>query len=333
MTTINNPIIPGMAPDSSIIRVGNDYYLASSTFHWQPGIQIFHSTDLANWELVSYGLADDAVDLRGTDTPAGIWAPHLSYDSETQKFWLTYSHMVNMSGREFNADAYTRWADNIEGPWSEPIYLTSIGFDPAIYHEDGRHYLSILEWETRTGYQAPGHIVIAEVDLKNGGIIGNWHRVTQGFTTRGAVEAPQIYRHNDYYYLLLASGGTGYAHGIEIGRAKNIFGPYEAHPSHEPILTASPQHLFSLGDPDAGQFQMFNPHADIQKAGHGSLVETPDHRWYITHLMSRPLPDTKLNPLGRETGIQEMRWNADGWLEMANGSNLAKGTVDIPGDT
>ncbi|MCH9266974.1 family 43 glycosylhydrolase [Pediococcus acidilactici] len=325
MQNINNPVIPGMAPDPSIIRVGNDYYLATSTFHWKPAIQIFHSTDLVNWTFLTYVLKENEVDLRGTNTPAGIWAPHLSYDTKNETFWIAYSHMQNMAGREFNSDSFAIHAKNLKGPWSKPIYLTSIGFDPSLYHDsDGKHYVSILEWETRTGYQAPGHIVIAEFDLTNQKIVGKWHRVTTGFTTRGCVEAPQLYQHNGYYYLMLASGGTGYAHGIEIGRSKKVFGPYEAEPTGEPIITSSPHHLFSLGDPDAGHFEMFNPHSNIQKSGHGSLVSTPDNEWYIAHLMSRPLPGTKFNPLGRETAIQKMRWTDEGWLEMEDGSNLAK---------
>lgn len=330
MKTIQNPIIPGMAPDPSIIRVGDDYYIATSTFHWKPAVQIFHSRDLANWELVSYGLSKDEVDLRGTNTPAGIWAPHLSYDEKTKRFWLVYSHMQNMAGREFNAESYAMWADEITGPWSKPVYLTSIGFDPALFHDqDGRHYLSILEWETRQGYQAPGHIVIAEVDLTTGQV-GEWHRVTTGFTTRGCVEAPQLYRHGDYYYLLLASGGTGYGHGIEIGRSKQVFGPYEPDPSGEPILTSQPAHLFSLGDPDAGHFEMYNPHSEMQKAGHGSLVETKDGEWYLAHLMARPLHGKLLNPLGRETSIQRVDWNDEGWLRLHDGSNVAKMTTPAP---
>lgn len=329
MTTIQNPIIPGMAPDPSIIRVGEMYYIATSTFHWNPAIQIFQSKDLANWELIDYVLKKGEVNLRGTNTPAGVWAPHLSYDEATKKYWLAYSHMVNMAGREFNSDSYAIWADDIRGPWSEPIFLTAIGFDPAIYHdEDGKHYMAILEWETREGYQAPGHIVIAEVDLDAGGIIGEWHRINHGFTTRGCAEAPQIYKHDDYYYLLIAAGGTGYGHGVEIGRAKTIFGPYEPHPSGEPIITSAPKHLFSLGDPDAGHFEMYNPESIMQKAGHGSLVETTTGEWYIPHLMSRPLEGTLLNPLGRETAIQKMHWTEDGWLEMADGSNLAKMEVE-----
>lgn len=335
MTVIKNPIIPGMAPDPSIIRVDDVYYIATSTFHWNPGIQIFKSTDLANWELISFVLNNGEVNLRGTNTPAGIWAPHLSYDASTNKYWLAYSHMVNMAGREFNSDSYAMWADDICGPWSEPIYLTSIGFDPAIFHDDdGKRYVSILEWETRQGHQAPGHLVIAEVDLDHGGIIGKWHRVSKGFTSRGCAEAPQIYKYNGYYYLIIAAGGTGYAHGVEIGRSSNIFGPYEAHPSGEPIITSSPQHLFSLGDPDAGHFEMYNPHSIMQKAGHGSLVQTHTGEWYIAHLMSRPLEGTLLNPLGRETSIQKMKWTEDGWLEMEDGSNLAKmeveGMKDVP---
>lgn len=329
MNKIMNPIIPGMAPDPSIIRVGDTYYIATSTFHWNPAVQIFQSNDLINWELIDYALKEGEVNLRGTNTPAGIWAPHLSYDEASQTYWLAYSHMVNMAGREFNSDSYVMWSKDITGPWSEPIYLTSIGFDPAIFHdEDGKHYLAILEWESRQGYQAPGHIVIAEVDLENDGIIGDWHRVTHGFTTRGCAEAPQIYKHNDYYYLLIAAGGTGYGHDVEIGRSKAVFGPYEPHPSNEPIITSSPRHLFSLGDPDAGHFEMYNPNSPMQKAGHGSLVRTTTDEWYIAHLMSRPLEGTLLNPLGRETSLQKMHWTEDGWLEMADGSNLAKMEVE-----
>ncbi len=330
MKTIENPVIPGMAPDPSIIRIGEDYYIATSTFHWQPGIQIFHSRDLANWQLVGHVLVRNEVELRGTNTPAGVWAPHLSYDEQEKKFWLVYCHMQNMAGREFNADTYAMWSEDITGQWSKPIYLSSIGFDPALYHEDGRHYLSLLEWETRTGYQKPGHLVLAEADLANGSIKGKWHRLTTGFTTRGCVEAPQIYKHEDWYYLLAASGGTGYAHGIEMGRARGIYGPYEPNPSGEPIITSSPGHLFSLGDPDAGHFEMYNPHSLMQKAGHGSLVETTTGEWYMAHLMSRPLPGTKLNPLGRETSLQKMVWTEDGWLAMEDGSNLAKMEIPAP---
>lgn len=330
MIDIINPIIPGMAPDPSIIRVDDNYYIATSSFHWTPSIQIYQSKDLVNWTLIDHVFKKNEINLSGTNTPAGIWAPHLSYDVSSKKYWVTYSHMLNMTGREFNADTYAVWSYDIKGPWSEPLYLTSIGFDSALFHDDdGKHYISILEWETRQGHQAPGHIVIAEINLEDGKIV-QWHRITHGFTTRGCAEAPQIYKRNGYYYLLLAAGGTGYGHGVEIGRSKNIFGNYEPHPSIEPIITSSPKHLFSLGDPDAGRFDMYNPNSIMQKAGHGSLVETTTGEWYVAHLMSRPIAGSLFNPLGRETSIQKMNWTADDWLEMADGSNLAKMTTPAP---
>lgn len=330
---INNPVIPGMAPDPSIIRVGDTYYIATSTFHWKPGIQLYQSNDLVNWQLIDFVLKDDVVDLRGSNTPTGVWAPHLSYDESSNKYWIVYSQMVNMAGREFNANNFAIWAYDIKGPWSEPLYITSIGFDPALFHdENGKHYIAILEWEIRTGYQAPGHIVIAEVDIETGKLLSDWNRVTQGFTSRGNAEAPGLYKRNGYYYLVIAAGGTGYGHGVEIGRSKNIFGPYEPHPSLEPIITSAPQHLFSLGDPDAGHFEMYNPDSVMQKSGHGSLVETPSGEWYMAHLMSRPLKGELLNPLGRETSIQKMVWTKDDWLEMEDGTNLAKMTFKAPKD-
>lgn len=330
---ITNPIIPGMAPDPSIIRVENKYYIATSTFHWQPAIQLFESMDLANWDLVGYALDKGQVNLQGINTPAGVWAPHLSYDHHTKKYWILYSNMVNMGGREFNANNYAIWSYDIKGPWSEPIYITSIGFDPALFHDtDGKKYISILEWESREGYPSPGTIVIAEIDIETGELLTEWKRVTNGFTTRGCCEAPQLYKKNGYYYLLIAAGGTGYGHGVEIGRSKNIFGPYEPHPSGEPIITSSPRHLFSLGDPDAGHFEMYNPQSKLQKSGHGSLVDTPNGEWYVAHLMSRPLEGTLLNPLGRETSLQKMVWTEDDWLEMADGTNFAKEKVDVGND-
>ncbi len=334
MSMIQNPILPGMAPDPSIIRVGEDYYIANSTFHWFPGVLLFHSRDLSHWEQLPSPIDSSSLNLRGTNTPAGIWAPHLSYDENTQTYWLAYSLMQNMAGREFNADTYITFAKDMRGPWSKPQYVSSIGFDPALFHDDdGRHYISVLEWETRVGYQAPGTIVIAEIDLETYEI-GKWQRITNGFTTRGCCEAPQVYKRGEYYYLLLASGGTGYGHAIEIGRSKSIFGPYEPNPTGEPIITSNSHHLFSLGDPDAGHFEMFNPNSEMQKAGHGSLVSTPNGEYYIAHLMSRPLSDKMLlNPLGRESSLQKVVWTEDGWLAMADGSNLAKMQVEAPQGT
>ena len=173
--------------------------------------------------------------------------------------------------------------------------------------------------------------MIAEVDLTTGQV-GEWHRVTTGFTTRGCVEAPQLYRHGDYYYLLLASAGIpGMATELKLAVVNRSLGLTNRTPSGEPILTSQPAHFFSLGDPDAGHFEMYNPHSEMQKAGHGSLVETKDGEWYLAHLMARPLQGKLLNPLGRETSIQRVDWNDEGWLRLHDGSNVGEDGHPRPG--
>lgn len=322
---IHNPIIPGFTPDPSILRVDNDYYIATSTFHWNPGVLLFHSVDLANWNLVSR-VFDGAsqIDLQGIDTPAGIWAPHLSYDEKEKKFWITITKMNNMTGRYYDTDNYAVFSDSIMGPWSKPIYLNSIGFDPSLFHDDdGRHWLVTLQWETRDHYEDPGTIVLEEFDIEKKELIGPTILLTKGGTDRGCVEAPHIYKRNGYYYLMTAEGGTGYGHSVVMQRSKNIQGPYESDPEN-PIITSTPYYYYRKNDPDASRFDLFNPDAEIQKAGHGSLVDTPNGEWFVAHLSARPLPGTIKSVLGRETSIQKVEWTADGWLRMVDGSNLAK---------
>lgn len=325
--TIKNPVIPGLAPDPSILRVGEDYYIANSTFHWNPGIQLFHSRDLANWELIGQALKDDStIDLRGTSTPAGIWAPHLSYDPQSGLFWIIFSQMINMDGRMFDTNNYVMHAPSMNGPWSTPVYIGSIGFDPSLFHDDdGRHWVVTLEWETRFGYEQPGTIVLEEFDAENEKLFGPSYRLSKGGTDRGCVEAPHLYKHDGRYYLMTAEGGTGFGHGVVLQRADQITGPYESDPNN-PFITSTPYYFFRKNDPDSNRFDLYNPDAPIQKAGHGSLTDTPNGEWYVAHLMSRPMPGLK-STLGRETGLQKVEWTKDGWLKMADGSTLAKDTT------
>ena len=325
--TIKNPVIPGLAPDPSVLRVGEDYYIATSTFHWNPGIQLFHSRDLANWELIGHALeGDNVINLKGTLTPAGVWAPHLSYDPQTKEFWIVFSHIINQDGRMFDASNYTIHAPSMNGPWSKPQYIGSLGFDPSLFHDDdGRHWVVTLEWETRFGYEQPGTIVLEEFDIENEKTFGPFYRLTKGGTDRGCVEAPHLYKHDGKYYLMTAEGGTGFGHGVVLLRSEKVTGPYESAPNN-PFITSTPYYFFRKNDPDSGRFDLYNPDAPIQKAGHGSLTDTPNGEWYVAHLMSRPMPGLK-STLGRETGIQKVRWTDDGWLEMVDGSTLAKDTT------
>ena len=127
--TITNPILPGFNPDPSILRVGTDYYLATSTFEWLPAVQLHHSTDLHSWRLIGHVLSgEQSPELRGIPSSAGVWAPSLTYDPVAQIFYVVYSIMKNQSGEMFDVDNFVVSAPDILGPWSAPVYLTSVGF-------------------------------------------------------------------------------------------------------------------------------------------------------------------------------------------------------------
>ena len=134
-------------------------------------------------------------------------------------------------------------------------------------------------------------------------------------TDRGCLEAPHLYRRNGFYYLMAAEGGTGFGHGVTLARSREITGPYEPGPVN-PFLTSNPAPHFGRNDRDYLRPQLDNPYAELQKAGHGCLVDTPDGEWYVAHLCARPLDPTRRSMLGRETAIQQVEWTDDGWLRL-----------------
>ncbi|MEN8250894.1 MAG: family 43 glycosylhydrolase, partial [Bacteroidota bacterium] len=207
-------------------------------------------------------------------------------------------------------------ADNIEGPWSEPIYLNSSGFDPSMYHDDdGRKWFLNMLWDYREGVNRFAGIKLQEYDPDKQMLVGEAKNIWKGSGDFGT-EAPHLYKHNGYYYLMVAEGGTEWWHKVIVARSKNIWGPYETDPQG-PCIT-------SVGVPENY----------LQKAGHGSLVETQNGELYVAHLVGRPI-DVEEDPkrrciLGRETAIQKMEWTKDGWLRMTDGTNIAKQFVEAP---
>lgn len=322
---IKNPIIPGFNPDPCICRKGEDYYLAVSTFEWMPGLPIYHSRDLKNWELYTHVLTDDEkVDLKKLPSAKGIWAPCLTYCEEEDLFYVVYGVMNSMNARYFDVDNFVITAKDIKGPWSEPVYLHSSGFDASMFHDDdGRKYLVALEWETREGYEKPGAICMVEYDPVKKEIKGYPKRIWRGGTDRGCIEAPHLTKKNGFYYIMCAEGGTGYNHCVTMGRATDVWGPYEKDPEN-PILTSVPGESYERHNPDHLKPKYYNPESVLQKAGHGSYVETPDGEVYMVYHTSRPFVPELCCTLGRETAIQKMFWTEDGWLRSASGSNLAE---------
>lgn len=322
---LKNPILPGFNPDPCICKAADDYYMAVSTFEWMPGIPVYHSKDLKNWELYTHVLTDDeTVDLKKLPSAKGIWAPCLTYCEKEELFYVVYGVMNSMNARYFDVDNYVITAKDIKGPWSEPVYLHSSGFDASMLHDDdGRKWVVSLDWETRAGYEKPGAICLVEYSPEKKEIIGYPKRIWHGGTDRGCIEAPHLYKRNGYYYIMCAEGGTGYGHSVTMGRSKNVWGPYEKDPQN-PIVTSIPGDFNERHDPDHLKPKYFNPDSVLQKSGHGSYIENELGEVYLVHLTSRPFVPELRCTLGRETAMQKMKWTEDGWLRMADGSNLAK---------
>ena len=325
---LKNPILPGFHADPCLCRRGEDYYLAVSSFEWFPGVPIYHSRDMRHWELLTHGLQDDrAADLRRLPSAKGVWAPCLTWCEEDGLFYLTYSVMNSMEARYFDVNNYVITAPEVTGPWSAPVYLHSAGFDGSMFHDrDGKKYVISLEWETRPGYEKPGAICLVEYDPAAKAIVGLPRRIYTGGTDRGCIEGPHLYRRGEWYYLLCAEGGTGYAHCVTMARSHSVWGPYEPDPAN-PILTSAPGDFNERADWDHLKPRYYNPNTLLQKAGHGSYVDTAAGETYLAFHCSRPfLPELRCT-LGREAGLARMVWTEDGWLRTWTGDNLAREEV------
>ena len=317
MPQITNPILPGFNPDPSILRVGDDYYIATSTFEWFPGVQIHHSTDLANWDLVCRPLTRKSqLDMRGDPDSCGIWAPCITHADGL--FWLIYTDVKRKDGNFKDAHNYLVTAPSIEGPWSDPVYMNSSGFDPSLFHDDdGRKWFVNMLWDHRTRPLLFEGIALQEYDPKAQKLVGPVKNIFTG-TDLKLVEGPHLYKRaghdgQPWYYLLTAEGGTGYEHAITFARSRQIDGPYELHPLKY-IVTAKDKPL--------------NP---LQRAGHGDWVTTPEGKTYIVHLTGRPTTQKRRCVLGRETAIQEAEWRDDDWLWLKSGTNVPELHVEVPG--
>lgn len=326
---IENPILKGFNPDPCICRKGEDYYIAVSSFEWFPAIPVYHSKDLKNWELLTHVITDEKrLNLGRLRTGQGIWAPDISYCEQDSLFYVVYGSMVPNG---MNIDNYLITAPDIMGPWSEPVYLQSSGFDASIFHDDdGRKYVMSLEWERREGYYRPGAVCMAEYSVQEKRLLDYPKRVWYGGTKRGWIEGPHMYRHAGKYYLLCAEGGTGYHHCAAVGRSGSVWGPFESDPGN-PIITSFLDKGEEVRTKAGEEYKFYNPGIRIQKAGHASLVETTNGRWYAAHLCARPFFPELCCTLGRETAIEAMEWTEDGWIRKKNGSPLPEDACEESG--
>lgn len=303
MQTYQNPVISGFNPDPSICRVGEDFYLVTSSFEFFPGVPIYHSKNLVNWELINYCLTDEEqLRLKGCGPSDGIYAPTLRY-------WdgVWFMTVTNISDKG-NFIVHTR---DIRGKWSAPGWVDQKGIDPSLYFErslcghgeDGAPmYEDRAYFCSNGGEEGPG-IYLCQVNPFTGERLSASRKISAGCGGK-APEAPHIYRIGEYYYLMMAEGGTEYGHGITMQRSRDIYGPYEACP-YNPVLT----HRDAGGDP-------------IQAVGHGDLTEDQNGNWWVVCLGIRPLEGSMLHNLGRETFLAPVVWE-DGWPVIGNNGRIA----------
>ena len=305
---VRNPVLPGSHPDPSVVRVGQDYYLATSTFEWCPGVQLHHSRDLVHWRPLGGALdSTRLLDLAGCPDSGGVWAPNLSFADGL--FHLVHSNVSTYAGGFTDVPNYLVTASCIEGPWSDPVLLHSRGFDASLFHEGSDSWLLNMVHDWRPGHGGSAGLEATRYDRTTRSLAGDPAPVELP-AGAGWIEGPNLYRRGDWYYLLTAEGGTGYQHQVSVSRSRSLAGPYERDP-HGPLITARD-----------------HPELPLQKAGHGSLVETASGQWYLAYLAARPQGTLGPCVLGRETALAPVTWTPDGWPR--SGTGLPAAEVPAP---
>lgn len=290
-----NPVIPGFYPDPSVCRRGRDFFLVTSSFEYFPGVPLFHSTDLVNWHRVG-NVLDRASQLRlnGIPSSGGIFAPTIRHHDGT---FYVITTCVGGSGH-----FYVTTRDPF-GPWSEPVPVAGPGFDPDLFFdEDGRVFFSR---EDIHGHGIRQH----EIDIATGRLLGDERLIWAGFEDP-LCEAPHIYKIGDWYYLLVAEGGTYRGHMVVVARGPSPAGPFDPCPRN-PILT----HRHLVLDP-------------VQSLGHADLIRAPDGSWWLVFLGTRPIG--RWHHLGRETFLAPVTWDDEGWPVVNAGRPITVDGVPAP---
>lgn len=281
------PILAGVYPDPSVLRVGDDFYLACSSFEFFPGIPIWHSRDLVSWTQVGHVIERTSQFAVGTFAPSmGIYAPTLRHHDG--RFYVITTAVGGGQGGAAEHLLYS--ADAPSGPWSDPVSIHGLdGADPDLYWaEDGTCLVSYCA----VADGRPLGIHQAAVDLATGQVLEEPRLIWKG-TGLQWPEGPHIYQRGDWFYLMIAEGGTDRGHVVCVARSRSERGPFEGAP-HNPIFShRSTDHL-------------------VESTGHADLVTTPDGSWASVYLGVRSygwVPRYHVN--GRETFLAGISWQDD----------------------
>lgn len=276
---VRNPILPGCHPDPSVCRVGEWYYLVTSTFEYAPGLPVHRSRDMVTWEHIGFAFHDVAA-LAGVPASGGLYAPTIRHHDGTFFVVCTLVHGRGPEGH------FVVTATDPAGPWSEPVWLEGIGgIDPSLTFHDGRIWLCGTRLAEPAEWFHQTEVWLRELSPAFEPI-GDEHVLWNG-ALRGAIwaEGPHLYRHGDGWLLLAAEGGTERDHAVCVAYADEITGPYRGDP-------ANPR----LSHRDLGT------RASIVNVGHADLVDD----WAVA-LAVRTVEGTA-SLLGRETWLAPVEW-------------------------
>ncbi len=313
-----NPIIAGFAPDPSICRKGDTYYMVNSSFSFFPGVPIYKSKDLVNWQSIGHVLdRESQLPLARQGVSGGIFAPAITYNEKNKTFYMI---TTNVGAGNF----YVKSKDPEKG-WSEPIYLRKVGgIDPSFFFDkDGKGY--IVNNDEPVGghdYEGQRSIMCHRFSVEGDSVIGEQVEILRGGTHVQEkpiwIEGPHLFRVGRYYYLMCAEGGTGEGHSEVILRAKSPMGPFEEY-SGNPILTQR-----SGLDPQRDDY--------VSSAGHADIVQTPKGDWWAVFLACRPYDKNIYYNTGRDTYMLPVTWK-DGWPVILEQGKAVPTVVDYKGGT
>jgi xylan 1,4-beta-xylosidase len=310
--TYSNPILSGFYPDPSICRVGGDYYIVNSSFAYFPGLPIFHSKDLANWDLLGYAMdRNEQLDLKKAGVSRGLFAPTIRYHNGTFYIMCT---LIDKGGN------FIISAKDPKGPWSNPVWINEVkGIDPSLDFIDDKAFIVYNSEPPGNISTYDGHRTIRmfEFDIKTMKVIGTEKLLINGGTdiTKKPVwiEGPHLFKKDGWYYLMCAEGGTGYNHSEVIFRTRSLDEPFVSF-ANNPILTQ----------------RQLDPHRKnpVTTTGHADLVETPEGKWFAVFLGCRPYEGDYYNT-GRETFMLPVTWKDD-WPMILEEKETVPYQVQVP---
>lgn len=291
-----NPILSGFYPDPSICKVGDNFYMVTSTFAYYPGLPILHSKDLVNWETIGFAMdRPEQLNLDGHGVSRGLFAPSIRYHNGL--YYITCT-LIDTGGN------FVITATDPAGPWSDPYWLPEVnGIDPSMYFDEDKAYIlyNSIPPDDKPLYGGHRTIRMFAFDVDSMRVTGDEILLVNGGVDISKnpvwIEAPHIFKKDGYYYLICAEGGTAYNHSEVVFRSESATGPYVPWDKN-PILTQ--RHL----DPSRP-----NP---ITTTGHADFVELENGEWWAVFLGCRPYADKDYFNTGRETFLAPVKW-IDGW--------------------